>query len=80
MTSASVLRELRELIVALDRRVPQVHRAGEVSIARDAAALRARAVTRIEELERPRDKCGSSLPSGTSRRRRTRSKAQGPER
>lgn len=47
-----VLRELRELIAALDRRVPQVHRMGEVSIARAAAALRSDAVKRIEELER----------------------------
>ena len=47
-----LVRELRELIAALDRRVPQVQRAGEVSIARDAAALRAGAVKRIEELER----------------------------
>jgi hypothetical protein len=52
MTSAIVLRELRELIAALDRRVPQVHRAEEVSIARDAATLRARALKRIDELER----------------------------
>ncbi len=43
--------ELRELIAALDRRVPQVERAGEVSIAREAAALRDKAVQRIAELE-----------------------------
>jgi hypothetical protein len=55
MTSAKVLRELRELIAALDRRVPQVQRAGEIAIARDAATLRARAVRRIEELERDGD-------------------------
>lgn len=53
MTSNSrVVRELRDLIEALDRRVPQVERAGEASIARDAAALKARALRRIEELER----------------------------
>ena len=46
-----VVRELLELIAALDRRVPQVHRPGEASIARDAAALKARALKRIEELE-----------------------------
>lgn len=45
------VRELLELIAALDRRVPQVQRAGEASIARDAAALKARALKRIEELE-----------------------------
>lgn len=42
---------LQELIVALDRRVPQVARAGEVSIARDAAALKKKALKRIAELE-----------------------------
>lgn len=43
-------RELEELIAALDRRVPRVQQAGEAEIARDAAALRARAVTRLAEL------------------------------
>jgi hypothetical protein len=47
-----LVRELRELIAALDRRVPRVERAGEASIARDAADLKARALKRIEELER----------------------------
>ena len=46
------IRELRELVAALDRRVPQVHRVGELSIARSAATLRAAAMRRIEELER----------------------------
>jgi len=57
MTPRSGVRELQELIAALDRRVPQVQRAGEASIAREAAALRSRALKRIEELERhlPRD-------------------------
>ena len=52
MTSRSAVRELLELVEALDRRVPQVERAGEPAIARDAAALKARALKRIEELER----------------------------
>ena len=52
MTSRSAVRELLELVEALDRRVPQVQRAGEAAIARDAAALKARALKRIEELER----------------------------
>ena len=52
MRSTQLLRDLRELIAALDRRVPQAHRAGEASIARDSAALRARALERIDELER----------------------------
>ena len=51
MTPSSAVRELLELVAALDRRVPQVQRAGEASIARDAAALKARALKRIEELE-----------------------------
>jgi hypothetical protein len=46
-----IIRELRELIVALDRRVPQVARVGEVEIARAAAGLRVEALRRIEELE-----------------------------
>ncbi|HET7219575.1 MAG TPA: hypothetical protein VFJ02_16075 [Vicinamibacterales bacterium] len=46
------VRELYELIAALDRRVPQVQRVGEIAIARAAAALRAEAEKRIAELER----------------------------
>ena len=46
-----LVRELHELIAALDRRVPQVERAGEASIARDAAALKVKALKRIAELE-----------------------------
>ena len=42
--------ELEELIAALDRRVPRVEQAGEAAIARDAAALRAKAVDRLAEL------------------------------
>lgn len=45
-----IVRELRELIVALDRRVPQVHRMGELAIAHAAATLRSEALRRIEEL------------------------------
>ena len=44
-------RELHELIAALDRRVPRVERVGEASIARDAIALREKAVQRLAELE-----------------------------
>ena len=44
-------RHLRELIAALDRRLPQVERSGELAIARDAAKLRAKALERIEQLE-----------------------------
>ena len=45
-----LVQELRELIAALDRRVPRVERAGESAIARDAAKLRATAVNRLREL------------------------------
>jgi hypothetical protein len=48
--NAELARELEELIAALDRRVPRVERAGEAEIARDAAALRAKAVDRLAEL------------------------------
>ena len=50
-----LVRRLRELISALDRRVPQLERAGEASIARDAAALKVRALDRIAEVEREDD-------------------------
>jgi hypothetical protein len=37
---STLIDQLRELVVALDQRVPHVERAGEAAIARDAAALR----------------------------------------
>ena len=51
MSQTELVRELRELIDALDRRLPRVEQAGEASIARDAAALREKAVARLAELE-----------------------------
>jgi hypothetical protein len=51
MTRSRLARELEELISALDRRVPHVERAGEASIARDAAALRTKAIKRLAELD-----------------------------
>lgn len=50
LTNTELARALQELIAALDRRVPHIERAGEASIARDAQALRARAVKRLAEL------------------------------
>jgi hypothetical protein len=47
----TALRHLRELIRALDTRIPQGERAGEGAIMRDAAALRTMAVQRIAVLE-----------------------------
>ena len=48
---ARALRHLRELIEALDRRVPQIERSGEIAIAQDAATLRAKALERLVHLE-----------------------------
>ena len=50
-TPAEQIRQLRELIDALDRRVPRIERSGETQIARDAAELRAKALKRITLLE-----------------------------
>jgi hypothetical protein len=50
MNRIDLARELNELISALDRRVPRVEQAGEASIAREAAALREKAVRRLAEL------------------------------
>jgi hypothetical protein len=50
VSASDLTRDLEELIAALDRRVPRVERAGEADIARDAAALRAKAVARLAEL------------------------------
>jgi hypothetical protein len=46
-----LIRHLRELIEALDRRVPHLEREGEDQIASEAAALKQRAQERIAELE-----------------------------
>ena len=43
--------QLRELIQSLDSRVPHLEREGETQIARDAAALRDKAVARLARLE-----------------------------
>ena len=40
MNTGDLARQLEDLIAALDRRVPRVEQAGEVTIAREAAALR----------------------------------------
>lgn len=45
------IRILDELIAALDRRLPQQQRGTEAAIARDSAALKAKAQARIAELE-----------------------------
>jgi hypothetical protein len=50
--SRQCIEDLRELIAALDGRVPRLERAGEVVIVRDAATLRADALARIVQLEK----------------------------
>jgi hypothetical protein len=47
---AELILHLRELIAALDGRVPHLERTGETRIADDAKALRTKAVQRIAEL------------------------------
>ena len=55
---ARVIADLEELIAALDRRIPRLDRPTERDIARDAKALRDKAVAHIEELQKriPRDR------------------------
>jgi len=52
---AELVRRLQDLVVALDQRVPHVERVGEAAIARDAAALKAKALQRIAELDAESD-------------------------
>ena len=74
MDDSASIRILNELIAALDHRLPQVQRAGEAAIARDAAALKARALDRISALTRSRSDEGDAddpflkFPAQTSRR------------
>jgi hypothetical protein len=44
------IRHLRQLVQALDRRMPHFEREGEAAIARDAADLKHRAVERLRAL------------------------------
>lgn len=64
VTARRMIDDLRELIIALDGRVPHLERVGESEIARDAAALRRKAVDRIAKLERQFAQSGrlTSLP------------------
>lgn len=50
-TRQQMIDDLRELITALDRRVPRLEATGETDIASDAARLRDKALERIAELE-----------------------------
>jgi hypothetical protein len=51
-TANRIVATLRELIKALDRRVPHVDRPGEPGIARDAQMLRRQAIAQIDALSR----------------------------
>jgi hypothetical protein len=48
----ALVQDLRELIAAIDRRVPRLEREGEDAIARDAQGLKRLALKRIAELKR----------------------------
>ena len=69
-----VVTALRELVEALDRRVPHVERLGETGIARDAAALRQEAAKRLARADvasaRSRGARGRALCRRDDRRRR----------
>jgi hypothetical protein len=60
-----VVRTLRELVQALDRRVAHVERLGEARIAGEAAALRSEALRRIQELT---DQAGDPGPQALPQR------------
>jgi len=53
---AETLVALRELVEAIDRRVPHAERPGEVRISKDAALLRSEAVRHIEALLRDQNR------------------------
>jgi hypothetical protein len=67
--SRARLADLHRLIEALDSRVPHLEREGETAIARDAADLRARALSRIREIEAAGD--GPPGPAGPRARSTT---------
>ena len=69
VTRNDSVRRLRELIAALDRRVPHVERAGVAAIARDAAMLKAKALKRLAELDG--EQSATSSGSATSQKRTT---------
>ena len=46
-----LIQRLQELIESLDSRVPHLEREGEIQIAREAAALRDKAMRRLAQLQ-----------------------------
>lgn len=61
----TLVHDLRELIAALDRRVPRLEREGERDIAQDAQALKRAALKRIAELERDVQSGTAAVGSGS---------------
>ena len=51
-STAVLKRHLRELVNALDKRVPHVEREGEAQIAADSRALKEKALQRLAELDK----------------------------
>ena len=47
-----LIEQLRELVAALDSRVPHLEREGEIRIADEAAALRQKAIDRLAQLQK----------------------------
>ena len=47
-----LIEQLRELVAALDSRVPHLEREGEIRIADEAAALRQKAIERLGQLQK----------------------------
>ena len=47
-----LIEQLRELVAALDSRVPHLEREGEIRIADEAAALRQKAIDRLGQLQK----------------------------
>ena len=69
----TLLRDLLELVAALDRRVPRLEREGERDISRDARGLRSAALKRIAELERSLGAPPIVIRHDGAREKRTRS-------
>lgn len=66
-SSQQAIDDLCELIAALDGRLPRLERAGEIAIAREAAALRQEALERIAALrETGPDRAGTVMEGGAS--------------
>ena len=67
MTDSTHVRNLHELISALDRRRPRPERASEAAIAHESSELRTSAIEQLSELE-PRRAPSPDSPSDPSTR------------